>query len=265
MKNITKTYWNNEIFQLLDNLEENGVCAFDFDNTLIQNDFGSLVIYKIVTELLNVDEEEFSIHFRDKVEAKKRFKARKDNIKAFYDYFHSEYLWNFNTNGMEIAYKWSSFVFQNFTQDNLSEISLEVFKKENNQSFRIYPAMIELIELLLSKNWQLWIVTASVQYCISAISHYFNIEKDKVLGMKLKNLNGKTTSHIEGDYTFGEGKVKRLKEKVNSYHLSFGDSRGDFELLQNANNLGVFLYNENYKSPNFENVKVQSILHWKKL
>ena len=263
MVQIYKNYWNNEVYNLITNLGSSKVCGFDFDNTLIQNDFGSRIIrHMVLNGLDQLQEEDFSCHFRNSLEAKNIFQNRKQNLEKFQQYVNLEYLWNFKKKGMESAYRWGSFVFQDLTEGELKQIAKDIWKRENGKFFKPYPAMLELIEFLKEKNWDIWIITASSQWCIQVISCHFGIEEEKVLGMQLEIKNQKTTNKIEEPYTFGKGKAKKLKNKTSSYHLSFGDSLGDFELLQEAEDFGVFLYNKNYQPPNFTNVKIQSILHW---
>ncbi len=155
----------------------------------------------------------------------------------------SEIIWKryesiLKTEGMETAYRWTSFLFSGWSPDEFEAKSLSVWNlKVREGKIYPYPSMLSLMELLRKNKWKIFVITASPTIAIRSIISTFGLEKRSVLGMNLKIQDNKLTSTILDPYTYGDGKVSAYKEaSTDSLDLSFGDTRNDLPLLRFAKN-----------------------------
>lgn len=101
--------------------------------------------------------------------------------------------------------------------------------------------MKELLDHLIENEWRIWIVTASPEEIIQSVSHLFGIPSEMVLGMRLSVKDEVHSSEILEPFTYGIGKVERLKIATGGYaDLAFGDSINDFDLLSSTVKAGIF-------------------------
>lgn len=122
--------------------------------------------------------------------------------------------------------------------------------------------MKELVSHLLENQWEVWIVTSSPQEIVQSVSPLFGIPAERVLGMQLSLENGLHSSEILEPFTYGKGKVERLKVATGGFvDLAFGDSVNDFVLLDSATQMGIFLDRGKGVVPPSP-TKVQSVSNW---
>ncbi len=217
-----------------------GIAAFDFDNTLIKNDFGEAIMLSLcktgnLPELFN------HLHLFPNLEEARSIFLTKD-FPRITDFIFQEYDRILAEKGLEPAYRWSSFLFAGITESDSVSISRSVWE-DTNSSKTIYPfpEMLELIQFLYESKWEVFIVTASPVWAIQTVSHHFRIPPKNVIGMELEWKNGKTTSQIREPYTYGEGKVKAFVQRNGKTpDLAFGDSINDYPLLRSSGK-GVLL------------------------
>ncbi|MEK7094200.1 MAG: haloacid dehalogenase-like hydrolase, partial [Patescibacteria group bacterium] len=89
-----------------------------------------------------------------------------------------------------------------------------------------------LIQFLHHLNWEVWIVSASNQYTIRALSHHFGIPPERAIGIGLeKNGWRRLSSQLSLPVSAGNGKVDVLKQYGLSPDLVVGDSMGDHAML----------------------------------
>jgi phosphoserine phosphatase len=153
----------------------------------------------------------------------------------------SEIIWKryesiLKTEGMETAYRWTSFLFSGWTPDEFESKSLKVWiQKCKDKKIYPYAPMISLIEFLKENHWKIFIITASPTIAIQSVLPIFGLEKNCVLGMNLKIEKNTLSSIIQDPYTYGNGKVEayqRISQK--KLDLAFGDTRNDLPLLKFA-------------------------------
>jgi HAD superfamily phosphoserine phosphatase-like hydrolase len=249
MKNtFTQGNWNDEIYSYLTELIPNsvGTTAFDFDNTLIKNDFGETVMNSLIEEGLPFLKEEFSDFFSDKKLASSIFSNRFQNPHAFKDLILNEYSDLLQNQSTEIAYRWSSFIFSGLTEIEQREFTRKVWTREMDStassSVKIFQDMVNLIDYMKLHGWKIFIITASPEVIIREVANHFHIEPKNVIGMNLKIENGIFTSKIIEPYTYGIGKVNALQSRFGlTVDLAFGDSENDFPLLSSAKKKGIAL------------------------
>jgi phosphoserine phosphatase len=208
-----------------------GIAAFDFDNTLIKNDFGEAIMLSLcktgnLPELLN-----HTHLFPNPEEARKIFLTK--DYSLITQFIFDEYDRILVEKGLEPAYRWSSFLFAGISESDCVHISQSVWEETNSTKIIYpFPEMLQLIQFLKDAKWEVFIVTASPVWAIQTVSYHFQISPENVIGMELEWEMGKTTSKIREPYTYGEGKVKAFVQRNGKKpDLAFGDSINDYPLL----------------------------------
>ncbi|TGL72157.1 HAD family hydrolase [Leptospira jelokensis] len=244
MTQLTKNSWTDEIYERLTSLipKKTGIACFDFDNTLIRNDFGEKIMDQLIKEGLVFLPKDLSPFFRDK-------DLWKDHTQlSFAEKEHlvwEEYAYQLKEFGIERGYRWTSFLFQGLTKADYFEVSERAWNLVNqpDKETGVFPQveMKDLIQYLNHYNWQVYIVTASPEPGISAIAHHFPVKESHVIGMRQAlDENNKYTHELIEPYTYGEGKVKAIEERIGEYpDLVFGDSFNDYPMLTKAKEFGV--------------------------
>lgn len=121
------------------------------------------------------------------------------------------------------------------TNTEVFETLCERFAKERATIIR--PQAFEEIRRALQAENKVLVITASIDKWVRPFFDEFG-EKIQVLGTNIESKEGKITGKFISRNCYGKEKVNRLKEifpNRNEYELiAFGDSKGDKELLENA-------------------------------
>ncbi|RHX93768.1 haloacid dehalogenase [Leptospira yasudae] len=261
---LTRDFWNPQIYEILSR-NQPGKAAFDFDNTLVRNDFGEAVMELFLSQGIPAYKDDISVFF-PRENADKILSARFQDPSRFRSLVLEEYESIQLKSGLEASYRWSSWIFSGHSPDELKEISKRVWNDHaidrSSQAVRIYEPMKELVAHLIEMGWEVWIVTASPQEIIQSVSHLFDIPAERVLGMNLAVANGIHSSTILEPFTYGNGKVERLRAATGGFaDLAFGDSINDFPLLRSSARAGIFLDRGKGVVPPSE-AKIQAIADW---
>ncbi len=263
---MLSTAWNPHIRSGLEELISGppGVACFDFDNTLVRGDLGVATMqYIMMNGLLRADLNEFWDELRDATVSAETISIWRDLWKAFrvhkdtrsYGQLVEELLELFFTvsevKGEEAAYRWTRLIYCGMSEAELTKIAKHVFtenqKQERNHftpfggrsvdsGIRIRKPFLELIRLLNERNWEVWIITASPEYCIRVAAQEFGLEPNRVRGMRLKSKEGILLPEIIEPLTYNEGKVKAIREIVSTkIDFAAGDAFTDLSMLQSAN------------------------------
>lgn len=206
---------------------------------MIQNDFGEELMVALIPEL-PLDPEKFSSFFKNPQKAMELYKNRSSELSSF---IWSQYNSIYSEEGMEAAYRWSSFLFSGHPPDQLRDFSQKTWQKcLSSQKISVFPEILDLVDFLRANHWEAVIVTASPTVGIRAIANHVHVPEDKVLGMDLDIQNGILTETILEPFTYGSGKVSKLAlHKNKNADLSFGDSINDLPLLKSAQKLGILI------------------------
>ena len=120
---------------------------------------------------------------------------------------------------------------------NMKEFKLKCNEFARHNKALIRPLALIEIQKALKEGEKVMIITASIDMWVRP----FFSELDKnihIVGTKIEEKEGKVTGHFVTRNCYGAEKVNRLKEIMpnrDSYELiSYGDSRGDKELLEYA-------------------------------
>ncbi|TGK15305.1 HAD family hydrolase [Leptospira stimsonii] len=260
---IRRDFWNPDLFETLSRFFP-GKAAFDFDNTLVRNDFGEAVMELFLSQGVPAYQKNIASFFSEK-NRERILSARFEDPLLFRSLVLEEYESIQKESGLEASYRWSSWIFSGHSPEELKTISRSVWNEHSadtdSLSVKIYEPMKELVHHLQTSGWDVWIVTASPQEIIQSVSTLFGIPEEKVLGMQLSLEDGIHSSQILEPFTYGKGKVERFQNAVGAFpDLAFGDSVNDFPLLESAK-LGVFLDREKGTVPP-QGTKIQSLRGW---
>lgn len=228
--------WADPVYRyFLERIPESpGLACFDFDNTLIRNDFGEKMMEAVIEEGLVFVPTDLSPFFRDKDFWSDHTKfplEKKEHL------IWEEYSYQLKEFGIEKGYRWTAFLFSGLNKTEFFRLSRSAWKRvaEYPGSTAVFPQpeMKDLIAFLAHHKWDIWIVTASPELGVMAISDSFPIPEDKVIGMRqYLTTEGKLNGIIEEPYTYGEGKVLAIQKRIGRIpDLAFGDSFNDFPML----------------------------------
>lgn len=189
---------------------------------------------------------EFTSYFQDRKNAERVWTLKDKNPQLLKDFVWKEYSSIKEKDGLEKAYRWSSFIFSGWKPKKIRLFAKKVWKAELKRTDELsvspYQEMIEFISFLQEHNWKVFIITASPEEVIQEVSSQFFIPEENVIGMKPVIKDGISTSEILEPYTYGEGKVAALREIIGTNaDLSFGDSENDLPLLKSAKRFGVLI------------------------
>lgn len=120
---------------------------------------------------------------------------------------------------------------------NIKEFKLKCNEFARHNKALIRPLALIEIQKALKEGEKVIIITASIDMWVRPF--FSELDKDiRIVGTKIEEKEGKVTGHFITRNCYGAEKVNRLKEIMpnrNSYELiSYGDSRGDKELLEYA-------------------------------
>ena len=272
--------WNQEtksvIEDLLNSEIQNPVAVFDFDNTLIYGDQGTnLMNYLILNLLIKGNEDWFwdeshwqYVDKKDYENVKLKFNLaylNKDDVSYAIDLLDEIYkvFYKLEEINLEIAYRWTKILFAGFTIQELkqySEISFRNALNDNIEDFmlpsgntiqqgiRIHPLFYRFVQELKKREWKIFIITASPEPAIQAISYYWSIPEEYVIGMKLKQSHGILLPEIIEPYTYNEGKYLNFKKYIDEpITLAVGDSLPDIFMLEKAK-VPIFVKRKNKDS-----------------
>jgi phosphoserine phosphatase len=272
--------WNQEtksvIEDLLNSEIQNPVAVFDFDNTLIYGDQGTnLMNYLILNLLIKGNEDWFwdeshwqYVDKKDYENVKLKFNLaylNKDDVSYAIDLLDEIYkvFYKLEEINLEIAYRWTKILFAGFTIQELKQYSGISFRNALNdkiedfmlpsgntiqQGIRIHPLFYRFVQELKKREWKIFIITASPEPAIQAISYYWSIPEEYVIGMKLKQSHGILLPEIIEPYTYNEGKYLNLKKHIDEpITLAVGDSLPDIFMLEKAK-VPIFVKRKNKDS-----------------
>jgi phosphoserine phosphatase len=104
---------------------------------------------------------------------------------------------------------------------------------------RVHPEMQDLMASLRGAGIDVYIVTASLKQVVEVFAGKgfgYNVPADHVLGLELREKDGKLTAGYKKDWprTYGPGKVEAIRSYLKDRGdpiFAAGDSDGDFEML----------------------------------
>ncbi|EQA44781.1 haloacid dehalogenase-like hydrolase [Leptospira broomii serovar Hurstbridge str. 5399] len=243
------TYWSIELSSFLRGIIDRAKplrVIFDFDNTLVRNDFGEAVMNELLRQGLPWISD-IRPFFSEPETADRLENLRKTDPLSFQKEAWAVYDTIHETKGLEVAYRWSTWIFSGRTNTELRKTARAIWEQnqnsETNLAVKPYNALFELILELRRINADIWIVTASPEGVIREVSGHWNVPENRVLGVELATQDGVLSHRVVEPFTYGAGKVQKIMKATNGegYDISFGDTENDFALLENSKLQGIFL------------------------
>jgi phosphoserine phosphatase len=211
-KDYSSEVWqkiNNTLEQVLER-DEKPIAAFDADGTLWDTDLGEAFFNYLI-----------------------------DNKKVTLPVDPWTYYENLKSQHPPTAYLWLAQICQNQSIETIrkwTEASVEA-----QMPVPIFGAQKQLIEYFLSKNVQIFIITASIKWSVEPGAALFKLPPESVLGVETEVLDNLVTNRQKGVITYRQGKVDALLAKTFGKKPFFacGNSEGDQELLQSSTHISL--------------------------
>jgi phosphoserine phosphatase len=222
------------------------VAMFDWDNTVVKNDFGDAVtFYSLAHDKFiappSGDWKQTSRFLTDAAAAAlakacadaapgrplhtSTNAACADEILAIYDGKTTTgapaFAGNYDHRRLEAGYAWMTQLHAGRTPDELRRLALEAIEpalaapegatqtigthRDLPAWVRFYDEQRELIAALISRGFDVWVITASPQDVIKTFAPRVGIAADHVIGVRLMVADGKLTYHLEGCGPIADG------------------------------------------------------------
>jgi phosphoserine phosphatase len=99
-----------------------------------------------------------------------------------------------------------------------------------------FASVRRTIEFLRVLNFEIYVVTASIQWAVAPAVAELGILPERVIGIRTKVKNGIVTDEQDGDITWNEGKPKALLKVTGQKPPIFcaGNTTGDLQLLESS-------------------------------
>ena len=182
-----------------------GLAAFDADGTLWEGDLGEAVL-------------------RDLIAKQKLVDPPPDPW--------AEYLGRFEQSPAE-AFAYAGRLMAGLSEDLVRETSARIYASEF--AARVFPESRWLLETLASRNWLVYVVSASNRWSIEVAARDFGLAADRVLALDLATERGILTDRVLLPVPTLEGKPALLMARAGRKpDIAFGNSSLDIPLLLSA-------------------------------
>jgi phosphoserine phosphatase len=250
------------------------LAIIDCDDTLIHNDLGEAMLRFMVTRRrLRTDRGFWHVlpdkMGRDAITAAYKAVAGRSDAEVMDTAAYRRYragligvYENLRESNIEEAYLFAARILKGLHERTVAELVEEVIDYELSRplgtediedgppfsgmgvpsGIRVYLEMLDLLRALEAYGFQTWIVSASNQYVVRALARRLNFPEERVLGIELQMQGGSMTDRPVEPWPVGEGKLEAFLDTVGrSPLLVIGDSMGDFELLENCEELSIVI------------------------
>jgi phosphoserine phosphatase len=213
------------------------IALFDWDNTLIKNDVGDALTFYALTHdriLRPASWKDTSLFLTDAGAAALATACEAgpageplptstntrcaDEIFAIYDTLKTttgaDAFAGYNARQLQPAYAWTVQLLAGHTPDEVRALTLEAVESQLSAPYgatqtvgshrdvvawlRFYEPQRELIAALLSRGYDVWVITASPQIAIETLAPRVGIQPSHVIGLRALLANGKLTARLEG-------------------------------------------------------------------
>lgn len=203
---LPRRTWSDDVYgpltALLDRRAGEGLCVFDWDDTVLEGDVSLAFMRWHDAE-----------HGTD---------------------WHDSYFRLLEEGGRDLAYPQITRWLAGHTPDSLSTLARRALAEvlsRGEVAFR--PEMVDLIRAMQARDWQVWVVTASPAAVVSVMAETVDLPTDRILGMRLATgPDGRFTDEVVPPATFCEGKAVAVRTLVGrTPDLVAGDSRSDADMM----------------------------------
>jgi phosphoserine phosphatase len=268
--------WRDEVYERLAELLRRGSAdslpvVFDFDNTCILGDIGELFSHFLIDEMLyRYDLEGFweLIHPDDGREELRRvteaaLSDRRD--REAYELYLAQmgalYGRRLVRAGARDCYEWAVRLHVGLRPEEVRGwtkvaiqrelkrvVEVEQRRTEAGEEVRIgrgirlLREMGELIAALRRAGFDVWIVSATNLWSVQVFAAYFGVPPERVLGNRVRLVDGVMTGQTQTPVLFREGKVAIIDERIGRRPaLVAGDSVTDLEMLEVASEVALVI------------------------
>jgi phosphoserine phosphatase len=118
----------------------------------------------------------------------------------------------------------------------------------------VFKSQKRLIDFLIGKNFEIFIVTASVKWAVEPLAHLVGVNDAHVLGVETEIENGLVGLNAKMPITWREGKAEGLLKATGGIKpiLACGNTYGDTHLLECASHIQLALKTQNRPGGLFE-------------
>lgn len=142
------------------------------------------------------------------------------------------------------AYGWLAQINSGLSEDELRAQAHEFFKSEF--SSQLDATMKNLVQQLKSRQFQVWICSASIKWVIEPAAQSLGIER--IIGLEVEVQDGKLTDKLVEPLTYGAGKTSALKTKLpEAPCFVAGNSIGDLDMMSMATHMPLVVRFEPYR------------------
>lgn len=133
----------------------------------------------------------------------------------------------------EKAYLWLAQISQNQKFDQVQSWAKAAV---DSNPLKEFESQKKLISWLQSKNVEVFIVTASVQWAVVPAAEKVGVKPENVIGIQTEIVDGIVTEKQKGPITWRQGKAEALLARTNNVKPVFcsGNTYGDIALLETA-------------------------------
>lgn len=246
---------------------KNPVAVFDCDDTLIKGDIGEAMLYfQLEHFLLRISPGTLWSDHPKREELNNLYEGlshlpadKAVHDRRFVSFSEMILDWYFDqlTDGRtEKACSDIVRLFAGFTRSEVRQIAEATVKRELEsplqrtiighhdlpRGIRFIRQAIDLLELLRSKEFDIWTVSGSNQWSVEAVCERIGIRNDKVIGIELQEDDGVLTPVVRHPVPVLEGKVKALKTRTAATPaIVISDSTYDIPLFEYSENLKVLI------------------------
>ncbi len=241
------------------------VVVFDFDNTSIHGDIGraffdymvSQLKIKFTGEIWKALPDDRREKIRAAYKAVMRLPAEKQasspELQEYRKRMHNAYWSLCRQLDSAKCYPWQVRFYAGYDPDQIRRMAGDVMSKElarplgseqirtdpddktptiTSTGIRIHEEIRSLMNLLRKRGFSVWVVSAGPQWVVAGAANRFGMNRDQVIGMRTKLVDGKLTTEMEPPPTFKTGKVDAIKKFIGRKPvLVIGDSWSDAEMM----------------------------------
>ena len=133
----------------------------------------------------------------------------------------------------QMAYLWLAQISQG---QSFSQVKNWAKAAVESSPLREFESQKKLIQWLRSKDIEVYIVTASVQWAVAPAATAVGVKEENVLGIETHIEEGLVTTKQKGPITWRQGKAEALLSRTNNIKPVFcaGNTYGDIALLETA-------------------------------
>jgi phosphoserine phosphatase len=262
----------NALEELIDrNHARSPIAVFDWDNTCIRGDIADAVYHEISLDLAFHFE---SPGFWDWITENG---SENNIVEAYHRYCtkpHAESRLRLRV-GFEQARKrmhdgpddasawaWDSGAFVGWTTAEVREYTRRVVMSELTRpekietigtesetieirtGLRLHAEMMELMQALQERGWQVWVLSASPQWEIEAFAGLYGIPPTRTIGMRRELHGDRITSQVAPPVSYSDGKLDAYRLFINyerAPSLVAGDSLGDWKILESSEAVRILI------------------------